>query len=44
MIGIDGEGFGVLQSGKRVRFAFETPVRNMEEARHPPVAMAERPA
>jgi len=46
MIGIDGEGFDVLQSGKKIRFDFETPVRNMEEARQALVAMtkAKRPA
>src|SRR6266850_4030609 len=44
MIGIDGEGFDVLQSGKKVRFEFETSVRNMEEARQALVTMAKRPA
>ena len=44
MVGIDGEGFDVLQSGKKRRFDFDTPVRNMEEARQALVAMAKRPA
>jgi heme iron utilization protein len=44
MAGIDGEGFDVLQSGKKVRLPFDTPVRNMEEARQALVAMAKRPA
>src|SRR5262249_11416347 len=33
MSGIDGEGFDLRASGKKLRFDFETPVRNMEEAR-----------
>ena len=33
MAGIDADGFDVLQSGRKLRFAFETPIRNMEEAR-----------
>ena len=40
MVGIDAEGFDVLKSGRKVRFVFETPVRNMEEARQALVAMA----
>jgi heme oxygenase (biliverdin-IX-beta and delta-forming) len=43
MSGIDGEGFDVLASGKKLRFDFETPVSNMEEARKALVAMARRP-
>jgi len=44
MAGIDAEGFDVLQAGKKIRFAFDTPVRNMEDARQALVAMAKRPA
>ena len=44
MIGIDAEGFELLQSGKKMRFAFEAPISTMEEARHALVAMAKRPA
>jgi hypothetical protein len=40
MTGIDADGFDVLQSGKKLRFAFQTPIRNMEEARQALVAMA----
>jgi putative heme iron utilization protein len=40
MAGIDAEGFDVLQSGKKLRFAFETPIRNMEEARQALVKLA----
>src|SRR3989454_9165816 len=29
MAGIDAEGFDVLESGKKIRFAFDNPVRNM---------------
>ena len=44
MAGIDAEGFDVLQAGRKIRFAFDAPVRNMEEARQALVAMAKRPA
>jgi len=44
MIGIDGEGFDVLQSGKKVRFDFDAPVRTMDDARQALIAMAKRPA
>ena len=44
MAGIDAEGFDVLASGKKIRFAFDTRVTNMEEARQALVAMAKRPA
>ena len=44
MTGIDGEGFDILQSGKKLRFHFETPISTMEEARQALVAMAKRPA
>ena len=40
MAGIDADGFDVIKSGKKLRFAFETPIRNMEEARQALVAMA----
>jgi hypothetical protein len=39
MVGIDADGFDVLQSGKKLRFTFETPIRNMEEARQALAAM-----
>ena len=42
MAGIDAEGFDVLKSGKKLRFTFETPIRNMEEARQALVALANR--
>ena len=42
MAGIDAEGFDVLTSGRKVRFTFETPISNMEEARKALVAMAKR--
>ena len=44
MTGIDGEGFDVLQSDKKLRFHFDTPISTMEEARQTLVAMAKRPA
>jgi len=44
MIGIDGEGFDVLQSGKKVRFDFDAAVRTMDDARQALIAMAKRPA
>ena len=44
MVGIDAEGFDVLKSGRKIRLPFDTPVRNMEEARQALVAMAKRPA
>jgi putative heme iron utilization protein len=45
MVGIDDQGFDVLkQSGSKVRFFFERPVQNMEEARQALIAMAKRPA
>ena len=44
MAGIDGEGFDVLAPGRKLRFDFDAPVRNMEEARQALVAMAKRPA
>ena len=40
MAGIDADGFDVLSSGRKIRFSFKTPVRNMEEARQALVAMA----
>lgn len=42
MTGIDGEGFDVLASGRKLRFAFETPIRNMDEARLALSAMAKQ--
>jgi hypothetical protein len=44
MAGIDGEGFDVLQTGKKIRIPFTTPVTNMEQARQALVEMARRPA
>ena len=44
MAGIDGEGFDVLRTGKKVRLPFSAPVTNMEEARKALVEMARRPA
>ena len=44
MIGIDGEGFDVLQSGKKGRFDFDAAVRTMDDARQALIAMAKRPA
>jgi putative heme iron utilization protein len=44
MAGIDADGFDVLAAGKKLRFDFDTPVRNMDEARQALVAMAKRPA
>jgi heme iron utilization protein len=42
MVGIDADGFDVLKSGRKVRFTFKTPIRNMEEARQALVAMAKQ--
>jgi heme oxygenase (biliverdin-IX-beta and delta-forming) len=44
MTGIDAEGFDAIQSGKKRRFAFERPVRTMEEARQMLISMSRRPA
>jgi len=44
MVGIDDRGFDVLKSGSKIRFFFDTPVRNMDEARQALIAMAKRPA
>lgn len=44
MIGIDDQGFDVLKSGSKMRFFFDTPVHNMDEARQALIAMAKRPA
>jgi heme oxygenase (biliverdin-IX-beta and delta-forming) len=43
MTGIDANGFDVLRSAKKIRFRFDTPVRNMEDARRALVAMAQQP-
>jgi putative heme iron utilization protein len=43
MVGIDDQGFDVLKAGGKVRFFFETPVHNMDEARQALIAMAKRP-
>jgi putative heme iron utilization protein len=41
MVGIDSEGFDVLlESGRKRRFAFDSPIHTMEEARQALVAMA----
>ena len=44
MAGIDAEGFDLLAAGRKLRFEFDTPVQNMEQARQALVAMAKRPA
>jgi heme iron utilization protein len=44
MVGIDDQGFDVLKSGGKVRFFFERPVHDMDEARQALIAMAKRPA
>jgi len=44
MTGIDAEGFDTIGDGRRVRFDFDAPVRNMEEARQALIAMTKRPA
>jgi putative heme iron utilization protein len=40
MVGIDADGFDVLKAGKKLRFTFANPIRNMEEARQALIAMA----
>jgi putative heme iron utilization protein len=43
MVGIDSEGFDVLlESGRKRRFRFESPIHTMEEARQALVAMAKQ--
>ena len=42
MAGIDAEGFDLLKAGQKVRFVFDAPVQNMEQARQALVAMAKR--
>ena len=44
MVGIDSEGFDVLNSSKKRRFFFPTPVSNMDEARQALIALAKQPA
>jgi putative heme iron utilization protein len=44
MVGIDGEGFDVLQSGNKMRFDFDAPIATMEEARQALITMLKRPA
>jgi putative heme iron utilization protein len=44
MVGIDDQGFDVLKAGRKVRFFFDTPVHNIDEARQALIAMAQRPA
>ena len=44
MVGIDGEGFDVLQSGNKMRFDFDAPIATIEEARQALIAMLKRPA
>ena len=43
MTGIDAEGFDTTASGRKLRFDFNPPVHNMEEARQALVTMAKRP-
>jgi putative heme iron utilization protein len=33
IVGIDAEGFDILQGGKKRRFPFHTPVRTMDDVR-----------
>jgi len=40
MVGIDAEGFDVLRGDRKVRIAFATPVKNLEEARRAFVDLA----
>jgi len=42
MAGIDAEGFDLLRDGVKLRLLFETPVRNMEEARQALIALTAR--
>jgi putative heme iron utilization protein len=42
MIGIDSDGFDVLQSNKKLRFTFDTPIHTLNEARQALVSMARR--
>ena len=44
MAGIDGEGFDLLKTGRKIRIPFASPVTTMEEARQALVEMARRPA
>jgi hypothetical protein len=44
MAGIDAEGFDMVAAEKKLRIEFDTPVRDMEQARHALVALAKRPA
>ena len=44
MTGIDAEGFDTLADGRKLRFDFEAPVHNMEEARQALVTMTKRSA
>jgi len=44
MVGIDSEGFDVLNSSKKKRFFFPAPVSNMDEARQALIALAKQPA
>ena len=40
MAGIDAEGFDVLKSSGKVRLTFDTPIRNIEDARQALAAIA----
>ena len=42
MVGIDAEGFDVLKGDRKVRIAFDSPVKNLEEARRAFVDLAKR--
>ena len=44
MIGIDAEGLDLLGAGNKFRLDFESPVRDMEQARQALIAMAKRPS
>ena len=39
MVGIDSDGFDVLESGRKVRFTFDSPIHTMNEARQALIAM-----
>jgi len=40
MAGIDAEGFDVLKASGKVRLTFDTPIRNIEDARQALAAIA----
>ena len=42
MTGIDADGFDAIQSGRKRRFTFDSPVRSVEEARQMLISMSRR--